>query len=161
MSRHTAEDTKSHILTIVDSVQQNLADVDTPMSVDSRKGGNPLRDMYSSIARAVSQRHDSKTKLTNRADDLQVEGVIPRSPSPVRLEDRDIDTLSLEEARQLLAQQREQKQSQLMVKRERDEKDVASADDEEIEITTQRPTKRNRRCPDPAAEVVDLTELLD
>lgn len=161
MSRHTAEDTKSHILTVVDSVQQNLPKNHVIMSVGSLQGGSPLRDMFSSIARAVSQRHDSKTKLTNCADDLQAEGVIPRNPSPIRLEDRDIDTLSLEEARQLLARQIEQKHSQLMVKRERDEKNVASADGEGIEIITQRPTKRKRRCPDPAAEVVDLTELLD
>lgn len=117
--------------------------------------------MCSDIACAVSQWHDSKTRLTDCAEDLQVEGVIPCSPTPVPLEDRVIDSLSLEEARRLLTKQREQKHSPALVKGESDEEKKATSDAEGVEIIMQRSAKRTRRSPDPAAEVVDLTGLLD
>jgi hypothetical protein len=40
--------------------------------------------------------------------------IIPRSPSPIRLEDRPIDELTLEESRELLRRQRVSAQSPLL-----------------------------------------------
>ncbi|KAF1921825.1 hypothetical protein BDU57DRAFT_545226 [Ampelomyces quisqualis] len=45
--------------------------------------------------------------------------IIPRSPSPVPLEERDVDSLSLEETRELIRRQREREAAALAVKRER------------------------------------------
>jgi len=38
--------------------------------------------------------------------DLQIERIVPRSPSPVPLEEKDPDELTAEEARELVRQQR-------------------------------------------------------
>ena len=100
-------------------------------------------------------------------EDLQIEGIIPRSPSPVPLEDRDPDQLNLEEMRQLLHRIREREASAARVKREGDnqlkrERSTTiidgndDDDDDEIEVTAG-PPKRRRTFDDSAVEIVDLT----
>lgn len=95
-----------------------------------------------------------------RPEDLQVEGIISRSPSPVPLEDRDRSTLTADELRQLL-EQREQEMLHLSriktEKRERSTTVVDEGDDGEVTIT-HRSSKRHRTFQDSGVEVVDLTD---
>lgn len=91
--------------------------------------------------------------------DLQIEGIIPRSPSPVPLEDRDPETLSAEEARELVRIQRQKLQDQAKVKkekRERDDDEDAGEDDGEVTMTGER-NKRPRLSNDSGIEVIDLS----
>jgi hypothetical protein len=94
--------------------------------------------------------------------------VIPRSPSPVPLEERNVDTLSPEEMRELLRRQRERDQPARAVKTERGVKHersrersrtVSVANDEEGEVSFVS-TKR-RRLPvivdEDGTETIDLT----
>jgi hypothetical protein len=53
--------------------------------------------------------------------------IIPRSPSPVSLEERDVDTLSPEEMRQLFRRQRQRELAAKTVKRERSRERSRSA----------------------------------
>jgi hypothetical protein len=50
-------------------------------------------------------------ELTTAVDDLKAELIIPRSPSPIPLEDRPLESLSLEESLELLRRQRVSVQS--------------------------------------------------
>lgn len=99
--------------------------------------------------------------------DLQIEGVIPRSPSPVPLEERDPDDLSPEEARELVRRlrQREQERTKIKIKKEAQEKRARSdtfdgdSDVEELPVTGEGSArKRHRPSTDSGVEVVDLTE---
>ncbi|CAK1364259.1 hypothetical protein CB0940_12244 [Cercospora beticola] len=111
--------------------------------------------------------------------DLQIEDIIPRTPSPAPLEQRDPNTLTLEESRELLRrllqrkEQREQKQQieikkegqkikkEGQKKRERSETVEAEVDDEDeggIVVTGEGPArKRGRQSTDSGVEIVDLT----
>ncbi|GAB7361884.1 hypothetical protein MBLNU230_g1922t1 [Neophaeotheca triangularis] len=88
--------------------------------------------------------------------DLQIEGIIPREPSPVPLEERDPETLTLEEAREIARRNRERLQRQeaenvplkretgVRVKRERSEPlRPLDPDDEDVSFIESRP-KRQR-----------------
>ncbi|QDS76258.1 hypothetical protein FKW77_001479 [Venturia effusa] len=91
-------------------------------------------------------------------DDLKAELIIPRSESPVPLENRPLEDLSLEEMRELLKRQRQQIEEAARVKREgrnnvkrernRDHDSVIDMDNEDV---TMLPVKRRR------VEAVDLT----
>lgn len=111
--------------------------------------------------------------------DLQIEDIIPRTPSPAPLEQRDPNTLTLEESRELLRrllqrkEQREQKQQieikkegqkikkEGQKKRERSETIEAEVDDEDeggIVVTGEGPArKRGCQSTDSGVEIVDLT----
>ncbi|EME45426.1 hypothetical protein DOTSEDRAFT_71220 [Dothistroma septosporum NZE10] len=99
--------------------------------------------------------------------DLQIESVIPRSPSPTSLEERDPDDLSPEEMRELLRRMREREAYTVRVKREGEKCerrarsttgiDRGDDDDDDFEITTG-PAKRRHTSNDSGVEVVDLTE---
>lgn len=97
--------------------------------------------------------------------DLQIEGVIPRSPSPVPLEERDPDDLSPEEARELVRRHRQREQERIKIKKETQEKRARSdafdgdSDVEELSVTGEGSTrKRHRTSTDSGVEIVDLTE---
>ncbi|KAF2622226.1 hypothetical protein BU25DRAFT_415384 [Macroventuria anomochaeta] len=95
--------------------------------------------------------------------------IIPRSPSPVPLEDRDVDTLSAAEMRELLRRQREREADARAIKQERGIKRELNCeqsstytddtDDDEISIVS---TKRRREnylitVNENGVEEIDLT----
>lgn len=127
-----------------------------------------LRPSLSNIARAVS--HPRPQVCTNETDHkfvvaaLQSLLIIPRSPSPVPLEDRDVDTLTPEEMRELLRRQRERDAASQNMKQEREvkrertrERSSTANDDDEVSFVS----AKRRRLPvflnEDGAETVDLT----
>ena len=103
--------------------------------------------------------------LTTTSGDLQIEGVIPRSPTPVPLEERDPDDLTAEEARELLRRMRQREQEQVEIKKEGKKKRARSptfggdSDVEEVSVTGEGPSrKRSRPSTDSGIEIVDLTD---
>ncbi|GAB7360129.1 hypothetical protein MBLNU230_g7892t1 [Neophaeotheca triangularis] len=89
--------------------------------------------------------------------DLQIEGIIPRSPSPTPLEDRDEASLTVEEARELVRRQRREKRDTATLV-----SDDESGDDDgdgvfEVERQGGPTSKRLKTCRDPGVEVVDLS----
>ena len=111
--------------------------------------------------------------------DLQIEGIIARSPSPVPLEDRDPQDLSAEEARELVRRMRRmracgtpgvklenQPKQEKSIKRQRsiDLRDEDGEDGEggedDITIVSINPATRGKRTRlghSPDVEVLDLT----
>ncbi|KAI6867216.1 hypothetical protein KC338_g3268 [Hortaea werneckii] len=93
---------------------------------------------------------------------LQSMGILPRSPSPTPLEDRNIEDLSPEEMRELLRRQQRQRESSKIpikreIKRERIESEDDDDDGDDVEIVDQ-PEKKRRLDADAAGtEVVDLS----
>lgn len=89
-------------------------------------------------------------------DDLKSEFIVPRSQSPVPLEERPVESLTAEEMRELLTRQRTQtvrvkkepKRDRFTTSSPRDDDD----DDDDISIINQRATKRAR------TETIDLTD---
>jgi hypothetical protein len=65
-------------------------------------------------------------KLIIILDALKALMLIPRTPSPVPLAQRDVDELSVEQMRELLRQHRAQDQHIVQIKRERDENEDAN-----------------------------------
>ncbi|KAK4896973.1 hypothetical protein LTR27_005220 [Elasticomyces elasticus] len=94
--------------------------------------------------------------------DLQIEGVLPRTPSPVPLEERDPESLTAEEARELVRQMRATQKDNVQVKREKRERSGTALDDDEEDdaraSSESRGRKRQRRSTDSAIDVVDLTD---
>ena len=96
------------------------------------------------------------------AEDLQIEGLIPRSPSPVPLEDRDPDSLTLEESRELVRRlQAREAQNSVKVKKEKrahaELSDDEDEEDDEVAVTEAR-SKRARLSTDSGVEIIDLTD---
>jgi transcription antitermination factor NusG len=93
---------------------------------------------------------------------LQIEGLIPRSPSPVPLEERDLNDLSPEEMLDLLRRKRTQEsQKEVKVKKEKRRRAAEDDDDDEdgeVTITEERSLKRPRHLTDSGVEIVDLTD---
>ncbi|KAF7194544.1 hypothetical protein HII31_04050 [Pseudocercospora fuligena] len=99
--------------------------------------------------------------------DLQIEGIIPRSPSPTPLEDRDPDDLNPDEARELIRRMRDREKEQASIKKEikrekRDRSDTVNVDDESdddgVLVTGEGPArKRARASTDSGVECIDLT----
>lgn len=89
-------------------------------------------------------------------DALQGLRVIPRSPSPVPLEERDVATLNLDELRELARRQQERlaaREVKHEVKRERNTEDDDDANGEDgITIGEVRPVKRR------VLDTIDLTD---
>ncbi|RDI85237.1 hypothetical protein Vi05172_g4774 [Venturia inaequalis] len=90
-------------------------------------------------------------------NDLKAELIIPRSPSPVPLEDRPLESLTPEEMLELLKRQREQaaslRQENARIKRERASSPAtAHEDDEDLSIVE--PTPKRRRI----AATIDLID---
>lgn len=92
-------------------------------------------------------------------DDLQIEGVLERSPSPVPLEERDPATLTREELQQLLAQRNREREDYLRVKREKRERSATVVDDndDDVSFTGEGRSKRSRTSNDSGVELIDLT----
>ncbi|KAI6800849.1 hypothetical protein KC363_g3908 [Hortaea werneckii] len=92
---------------------------------------------------------------------LQSMDILPRSPSPIPLEDRNIEDLNSEEMRELLRRQQRQRESSEVaikreIKRERIEFEDDDDDGDDVEIV-HRPEKKPRLDVDDAGtEVVDL-----
>src|ERR1700742_1508375 len=81
----------------------------------------PLRRTSSNIELAVSlHAHpiDLVPLANNVSGDLQAEHIIPRSPSPVPLEERDPEDLSPEEARELIRTMRARSADKTKIKKE-------------------------------------------
>lgn len=101
--------------------------------------------------------------------DLQIEGIIPRTPSPAPLDELDLDTMTREQAIEALRQQRESQQasSSVRVKRERaptmviydDGSDDEEGDEGGVSITSVGPVKkRQRTSADSGIDLIDLTD---
>lgn len=94
--------------------------------------------------------------------DLQIEGIIARSPSPTPLEERDEADLSPEEMRELLRRMRAREQEQVKVKREKRDRTAAAAeddDDDDVTIAEEpRARKRHRTFQEAGVEVIDLSD---
>lgn len=93
------------------------------------------------------------------AGDLQIEGILERSPSPPPLEERDPDTLTREELQQLLAQRNREREDYLRVKQEKRERSATVVDDgdDEVSFTGEGRSKRSRVSNDSGVELIDLT----
>lgn len=105
--------------------------------------------------------------LTNksRLGDLQTEGIVERSPSPVALEDRDPDDLAPEEARELIRRMRTREQAAVKIKKEHSTKRQRPVDqggedehDGELSITDIITPDMKRAGITSSAEVIDLTD---
>jgi hypothetical protein len=90
--------------------------------------------------------------------------IVPRSPSPVPLEERDVDTLSPEDMRELLRRQREGDQAAQAVKRERGVKRERSStangvdiDDNEISFVSAKRLRPPVTLDENGVETIDLT----
>ncbi|RMZ32136.1 hypothetical protein D0859_03748 [Hortaea werneckii] len=106
--------------------------------------------------------------------DLQIEGIIPRSPSPqpgIPLEERDPATLSIEEARELVRILRERHGGRMQVKNEvrpevkhesakrtRSQMAAVEEDDDDLTVLSEgRSSKRMRGATDDVVDCIDLT----
>lgn len=87
--------------------------------------------------------------------------IIPRSPSPVPLEDRPVDDLSPEEMRELLKRQRERDATSRFIKQElkrgRTQSSLEISDDDELSVVEERPRKLHRTLNEQGIETIDLT----
>lgn len=94
--------------------------------------------------------------------------IIPRSPSPVPLEERDVDSLSLEETRELIRRQRELAAAARVVKRERGVKrersrersrslTVVDGDDGDVSFVSAKRLKIPVTLNEDGTELLDLT----
>ncbi|KAF2215079.1 hypothetical protein CERZMDRAFT_94502 [Cercospora zeae-maydis SCOH1-5] len=101
--------------------------------------------------------------------DLQIEGIVPRSPSPVPLEERDPQSLTLDESRELVRRMRQREKEQRIeikkegqakpAKRARSQTVEAGGDDGTVVVLGEGPArKRGRQSPDSGVEIVDLTD---
>ena len=92
--------------------------------------------------------------------DLQIEDMIPSTPTPTPLEERDRNDLTLEEARELLRLKRTQESNAVKVKKEKRRRAAEDddQDDGEMTITEERKAKRARESTDSGIEIVDLTD---
>ncbi|KAF2013667.1 hypothetical protein BU24DRAFT_452510 [Aaosphaeria arxii CBS 175.79] len=95
---------------------------------------------------------------------LQAAYVIPRTPSPVPLEDRNLDELNLEEARELLKRQRERDEAAKAIKQERGIKrerveSEGQSDDEDVHLISSKKAKAEHRSTvnERGQETIDLT----
>ena len=112
------------------------------------------------VCRADSVPIAKGEKLTSSLGDLQIEGIISRTPTPTPLEDRDPESLTVEEARELVRRQREQLAGMATVKNEKREHSAVDGDDEDSDLVVieQRVRKRYRTSQDSGLAVIDLTE---
>jgi hypothetical protein len=100
--------------------------------------------------------------------DLQIEGIIPRSPSPTPLKDLDLDGMTREEAIGELRRRRALESSPPRVKRERaatiaidicDNDDDDGNNDEDVTITSMAPVNKRQRTSNAAdIDTIDLTD---
>ncbi|KAK5688698.1 hypothetical protein LTS10_000676 [Elasticomyces elasticus] len=99
--------------------------------------------------------------------DLQIEGVLPRSPSPVPLEKRDPESLTREEAIALVRRNQERGSAQVQVKQEyhsakRSHQEALAdddADDPDLEVSfASERSKRSRQSGSSGVEIIDLSE---
>ncbi|KAK4954400.1 hypothetical protein LTR10_007831 [Elasticomyces elasticus] len=99
--------------------------------------------------------------------DLQIEGVLPRSSSPVSLEERDPESLTREEAIALVRRNQERGSAQVQVKQEyhtakrshQDALEDDDADDPDLEVSfASERSKRSRMSGSSGAEIIDLSE---
>ncbi|KAK5740393.1 hypothetical protein LTR17_004656 [Elasticomyces elasticus] len=99
--------------------------------------------------------------------DLQAEGVLPRSPSPVPLEERDPESLTREEAIALVRRNQERGSAQVQVKQEyhsakRSHQEALAdddADDPDLEVSfASERSKRSRPSGSSGVEIIDLSE---
>lgn len=104
------------------------------------------------------------------AGDLQIEGIIPRSPSPEPAEELDYENMTREEAIEALRQQRAHAAPTTRIKRERaatlaidlsddDNENDDDGDEGGVSITSVGPVKkRHRTYNDSGINIIDLTD---
>ncbi|KAI4610865.1 hypothetical protein J4E80_007894 [Alternaria sp. BMP 0032] len=119
----------------------------------------------SSTPKAKAQKNETLGVVPEKALKAALKSllIIPRTPSPVPLEERDINTLTLEESRELLRLQREQMDAAPVIKREGIKRERSSTiinednDDDEVTFLS----AKRRRLPvtldENGAEIIDLT----
>ncbi|KAH9825805.1 hypothetical protein Tdes44962_MAKER04016 [Teratosphaeria destructans] len=91
--------------------------------------------------------------------DLQIEGIIPSSPSPVPLEERDPDDLTPEEARELVRRLRErQVEVEKEATHEKRSRESIAIDRNEVDVTIASENGPSNKRPRLTVEIVDLTD---
>jgi hypothetical protein len=103
--------------------------------------------------------------LTRVVAALQSLLIVPRSPSPVPLEDRDVNTLTPEESRELIRRLRKREEAALPVKREQGVKRERSAtvghmeggDDDEVSFVYEKRRRLPVTIDEDGVETIDLT----
>jgi hypothetical protein len=83
---------------------------------------------------------------------------VERSPSPVALEDRDADELTLEEARELVRRMRTREQHPIDLGGERGEAEAEDEEEGDVSITDIITPDMKRARIASSAEVIDLTD---
>ncbi|KAG9525870.1 hypothetical protein KCU93_g5714, partial [Aureobasidium melanogenum] len=94
--------------------------------------------------------------------DLQALCLIPRSPSPIPLEDRPEESLNREELLELLRRQKARQEEQIQIKQElkRERVEDDDSDDELVVISSRPPTRKLKISADAntGVETIDLTD---
>ena len=120
---------------------------------------------YRSRSRFSSGRNLLRALLTRSVEDLQIEGVIERSPDPEPSGDPDLENMSAEEMRNLISSMRAREKEVKLEKRKHSTviKDETGDDDDdhEVAITASQPAKRLQQSFESVAEVevLDLTDV--
>lgn len=86
--------------------------------------------------------------------------VVPRSPSPIPLEERDPETLTAEERLQLIRLMKEQKATAISMKQEvkRERQDDDDDDDDDEEITVVQSTNKRARTVASASNTIIISD---
>ncbi|KAF2849037.1 hypothetical protein T440DRAFT_534572 [Plenodomus tracheiphilus IPT5] len=136
----------------------------------SRKS-NDIENVPEKVLKGRTLSHQSRYSCTSDyriTAALQSLLIIPRTPGPVPLEDRDVDTLTAEESRELILRLREREKSAVQVKKEtikreisRDESNTVPGSNDESDDISILLTKRRRMLPvivdEHGVETIDLT----
>ncbi|KAG9550740.1 hypothetical protein KCU71_g14050, partial [Aureobasidium melanogenum] len=94
--------------------------------------------------------------------DLQILCLIPRSPSPIPLEDRPEGDLNREELLELLRRQKSRQEEQVVIKQElKRERIEEDEDDDELTIIFSRPPPRKHKISTDADSGIDTIDLTD
>ena len=96
---------------------------------------------------------------------MQIEGIIPRSPTPVPLEEREPDDLTAEEAREVIRRMKAREQ-RVKVEIKSEKRDVTVIEDDDVDdgeddvIVESETRARKRQCTlhDSGVEIVDLLD---
>ncbi|KAI7230560.1 hypothetical protein KC330_g6890 [Hortaea werneckii] len=140
------------------------------LRVSIRKGGSDLQEYDDATDKLDDPTNAVKYVEASSGSIFKIEGIIPRSPSPqpgIPLEERDLATLSAEEARELIRILRERQGGRNQVKDEIKHEGfkraksqmAAEVGDDDLMVTGEgRCSKRTRGATDEVVDCIDLTD---
>ncbi|KAI4742230.1 Cut8-domain-containing protein [Aureobasidium sp. EXF-12298] len=132
-------------------------------TVDSRRLGNAFAEFqFRYRSRSEFTRADRSSTALTSTGDLQTLYLIPRSPSPVPLEDRPEETLNREELLELLRRQKARQEQNIAIKQElkRERTEDGESDNDQIVISSRPPAKQLKISTDAdtGIDTIDLTD---